>query len=133
MLTCVFISSLHHARKQHSAQPVVSSRLDFMYMCSSQPSCSHYLMRSQCEPSQSWYAAGVQEDLTGIDGKNCPQIINSGHPHVTKKVMHIKITHLFELYISVWAVNRLPLYIWEISKCFNWFSDGLDSSYFLFI
>lgn len=76
-------------------------------------------MRSQCEPSQQWYAAGVQEDLTGIDGKNCTQIINLGHPQVTKKVMHIKMTHLFDLYISVLAVNRLPLYTYL----------GFDSSF----
>lgn len=65
-------------------------------------------MQPKCEPCQQWYAAGVQEDLTGIDGTNCTHIINMGHPHVTKKVMHIKMTPLFELYISVLAVNRLP-------------------------
>lgn len=55
----------------------------------------------------------MQERLTRIDGKNCTQIINLGHPRVTKKVMHIKITHLFELYISTWAVNRVSPHTWD--------------------
>lgn len=81
-------------------------------------------MQSQCEPFQRWHAAGVQAGLTGIDGKNCTQIINMGHPHVTKRVMHIKMTHLFELNISALAVNRLPLYILRFSMHFHLFSDG---------
>lgn len=51
---------------------------------------SHDLMWSRREPSQQWHAAGAQGYLTGIDGKNCTQIINLGHPHATKKVTHIK-------------------------------------------
>lgn len=60
----------------------------------------------------------MQEDLTGIDGKKCTQIINLGHPYVTKKVMHIKISHLFELFLSVQAVNRLQMDILGLLKSF---------------
>lgn len=110
------LSTPLHGQKQHLAQLVASAGLDFMCMCRS---CSHYLMWSQCEPSQSWNAADVQEGLTWIDGKNCTQIIKRGHPHVTKKVMHIKITHLFELNISTQAVNRDPLNTRRTSKSFR--------------
>lgn len=115
------LSTLLHGHKQHLA----STGLDFMCMCRS---CSHYLMWSQCEPSQSWNAASVQEGLTWIDGKNGTQIIKRGHPHVTKKVMHIKITHLFELYISARAVNREPPNTRRISKSFHWFFKGIKSA-----
>lgn len=67
----------------------------------------------------------MQEGLTWINGKNCTQIITRGHPHITKKVMHIKVTHLFELYIIVQAVNRELQNIRRISKSFRWFSKGL--------
>lgn len=85
-------------------------------------------MWSQCEPSQSWNAASVQEGLTWIDGKNCTQIIKRGHPHVTKKVMLIKMTHLFELYISAHTLNREPLNTRRISKSFHWFFKGIKST-----
>lgn len=107
------LSTLLHGHKQHLSQHLASTGPDFMCMCRR---CSHYLMWSQCEPSQSWNAASVQEGLTWIDGKNGTQIIKRGHPHVTKKVMHIKITHLFELYLSAGAVNREPPNTRRISK-----------------
>lgn len=117
------LSTLLHGHKQHLAQHLASTGLDFMCMCRS---CSHYLMWSQCEPSQSWNAASVQEGLTWIDGKNGTQIIKRGHPHVTKKVMHIKITHLFELYISARAVNRSLQTQGGFPRAFTDFSKGLN-------
>lgn len=83
-------------------------------------------MQSQCEPSHQWYAAGVQEDLTRIDAKNCLQIINLGHPHVTMKVMHMKTTRLFELgkcnqTVYILFVNYHYFIIWlnEQSKLYS--------------
>lgn len=105
----VFISpspSRHRASSQHNLRLQLGETL-CTYVVVSRV-CSHYLMWSRREPSQQWHAAGEQGYLTGIDGKNCTQIINLGHPHATKKVTHIKTTHLFELYISLWAVNRPP-------------------------
>lgn len=119
------LSTLLHGHKQHLAQHLTSTGPDFMCMCRR---CSHYLMWSQCEPSQSWNAASVQEGLTWIDGKNGTQIIKRGHPHVTKKVMHIKITHLFELYISARAVNREPPNTRRISKSFHWLNPPPHSA-----
>lgn len=116
----VFISpspSRHRASSQHNLRLQLGEILCTYVVVNWV--CSHYLMWSRREPSQQWHAAGEQGYLTGIDGKNCTQIINLGHPHATKKVTHIKTTHLFELYISLRAVNRPPRCFWAVSTCLN--------------